>query len=265
MLKKKQQMLSKQNEVPVTAFNARFSKKSFDFIAKASRQTKPEWLDKNRQEYEDVLVAPMRDLMISVGKALQTRAPGYRFPNRGFARIRRNADRAKAQGWYKDWIGVSVSRDSGSMYEDLPALYFHLSEKDVFSAGGLYMPNARQLRQIRAWVDQDPSQVEKLLQEPKFKKHFKALGDERVLKTKPRNYPADHPRMSWLKLTGWYVWRPVSRKELFSKEFAEILVADWEQVLRFNRVLDHYTSSWPKTSKLDDVEIQAPQVNWDED
>lgn len=252
----------------MTIRTARFSKKTIEFITKASRQKKPEWLDRNRAEYEDVLVHPMRELMTYVAQTLRTKAPGYRFPTKNCARIRRNADRAKAQGWYKNWIGASASRDSGSMYEDLPALYFHISKEDIFSAGGIYMPSARQTKHIRAWIDQDPSQLEDLLKDKSFKKHFKELGNERMLKTKPRDYPIDHPKIEWLKLTGWYVWRPISQKELCSKEFPEILASDWAQALRLNSVLDKYIKTWPakasSSSRLWDSELRAPKVDWNE-
>jgi uncharacterized protein (TIGR02453 family) len=244
----------------------RFSQKSMDFIRKASRQKKPEWLERNRAEYEDVLVEPMRALMTAVARELRREAPGYRFPQR-FDKIRRSADRAKAQGLYKDWIGMQVSRDSGSMFEDLPGLYFHLSAKEVFSAGGLYMPSSRQVKQIRAWIAEDASALERLLKDRKFKSRFKELGDERKLKTYPRGYPPDHPRIEWLKLTGWYVWRAVPKKEFFSPRFHEKLAQDWRQILRFNAVLDRYLASWPGTGrrKLDTYEgIRAPKADWED-
>src|SRR5579885_40651 len=246
----------------------RFSQKSLDFIRKASRQKKHDWLDRNRAEYEEVLVEPMRALMTTVARELRGEAPGYRFPARSFARIRRSADRARAQGLYKDWIGVQVSRDSGSLFEDLPGLYFHMSYEDVFTAGGLYMPSSRQVKQIRAWIAEDASALERLLKDRRFKSVFReGLGDERKLKTFPRGYPQDHPRIEWLKLTGFYVWRPVKKREFFSSDFHETLAADWRQVLRLNGVLDRYLSSWPGASrrKLESFEgIRAPQLNWEE-
>ncbi|MDR3606612.1 MAG: DUF2461 domain-containing protein [Oligoflexia bacterium] len=244
----------------------RFSRKSIDFIAKASRQKSSTWLERNRAEYEAVLVEPMRVLMTEVARQLRQEAPaGYRFPTRGFARIRRSAENARTQGPYRDWIGASVSRDSGSRYEDLPSLYFNISKEDVFSAGGLYMPSAAQTKKIRAWIDRDPSELEELLADRKFRRHYKDLGDERVLKTKPRDYPIDHPKINWLKMTGWYVWRPIPKKELFSRNFADRLAEDWRQALRLNQVLDGYTRAFPKSGPLEKLEeIQAPKVDsWD--
>ena len=241
-----------------------FSQKSLDFIQRASRQKREDWLDRNRPEYEKLLVEPLRELMTRMEKSFRKDALGYRFPTRSLARLKRSADRAKAQGWYKDWLGAMVTRDSGSRYEDLPNLYFHLSFDDVFSAGGLYMPSARQTKQIRAWIDQDPSLLFSLLQDREFKGRFKDLGDERVLKTKPRNYSADHPRIEFLRMTGWYVWRPIPKRVLFSSHLADHLEADWRQVLRLNQVLDHYTQHWPTERASEADDIRAPQVNWDE-
>ncbi len=243
----------------------RFSQASLDFIVKASRQKKKEWLDRNREEYEAVLVAPMRNLMEFVTQELKSEAPGYRFPTRQFARIRRGAD--QSQGPFRDWIGVSISRDSGSRYDSLPNLYFHISEDDFFSAGGLFMPSADQTKHIRKWIDQDSSLFEELLEDAEFKKIFKkGFGTERVLKTKPRSYPLDHPRIEWLKLSGWYVWRPFSKKVLFSKNFPEVLVEDWRQVLRLNRILDRYTQGWPKANPIETLEsIRPPLMEWEDD
>jgi len=233
--------------------SSRFSQDSIDFITKASRQKKAEWLDKNKDEYQIVLVEPMRELMEKVSTALKPEAPGYRFPTRQHARIRRGAD--QSMGPFRDWIGAHVGRDSGSRYEDLPSLYFQLADghEEIFSAGGLYMPSADQTKHIRKWIDQDPSALEELLVDRDFKKVFKGLGQERVLKTKPRDYPIDHPKIEWLKLSAWYVWRPISKKVLFSKDFSKVLIEDWHQVLRLNRVLDQYTQSWPKLSSIDNL------------
>jgi uncharacterized protein (TIGR02453 family) len=242
-----------------------FSKRSMDFITRAQRQKKPEWLDRNREEYQDVLVEPMRELMTAVARELRQAAPGYRFP-KVFARIRRSSDRAKTQGTYKNYIGAGISRDSGSMYEDLPSLYLHISPENgnSFSAGGLYMPSARQTKQIRAWIDHDSSLLEDLLADRQFKKRFKdGLGNERMLKTKPRDYPIDHPKIDLLKLSGWYVWRPFTKKEIFSPKFADHLIADWTQVLRLNTVLDHYTNSWPNRDRAERLKtVEAPQFQW---
>lgn len=228
---------------------SRLSQKSLDFIAKASKQKSPAWIEKNEAEYHDVLVEPVAHLAREVSRQLRGIAPAYRFPTRGFARLRRSSQRAQAQGTYKDWVGIHVSRESGSRYEDLPNLYFHLSPEDQFSAGGLFMASAGQVRRMRSWIDQDPRQLEQLLADPAFKKVYPELGIEKQVKTFPRGFPKDHPRIDWLKLTGYYVWRPIPKKVLFSSSFPEILAADWKQVLRLNSLLDDWISREPRQAE----------------
>ncbi len=252
-----------KNPMPLSS-SSPLSKRSLEFIARASRQKKSDWLDKNFSEYEEVLVNPLREISLRVAKALRNEAPGYRFPTRGFARIRRSGDKAKSHGMYKNWTGLYASKKPESRYEDFPSLYFHLSLEDQFSAGGLYMPSARQTKMIRAWIHHDNSLLENLLEDRDFKRYFKELGDERVLKTKPRDYPIDHPKIEMLKLMGWYVWRPFTKKELYSKNFADVLASHWRQVLRLNHVLDQYTATWPKEESDEKAipAIKAPKLDW---
>ena len=54
------------------ATQSRYTQKSIDFIVKASKQKKSEWLDKNREEYEEVLVQPTKELITNIAKALDS-------------------------------------------------------------------------------------------------------------------------------------------------------------------------------------------------
>jgi hypothetical protein len=127
------------------------------------------------------------------------------------------------------------------------------------------VPSADQTKHIRSWIDKDPSMLDALLEDKKFKKRYSGLGDERVLKTKPRDYPMDHPRIEMLKLSGFYVWRPFTKKEFFSKNFSDLLIEDWSQVLRLNKVLDHYTTSWPKAKTIEVLPLSKPfQDDWED-
>jgi uncharacterized protein (TIGR02453 family) len=248
----------------------RFNQASIDFLNKAARQKKTDWLDKNREEYQEVLVEPMRALMEAVAKNLRAEAPGYRFPTRNFARIKRSWESEENMGPYRDWFHTSLSRDSESRYESLPNLYFHFADNDFHSAGGHYLPSADQTKHIRSWIAHDPSELEDLLEDKAFKKIFKeGLGTERMLKTKPRDYPVDHPKFDWLRLSAWYVWRNIPKKIVLSKNFADVLTEDWRQVLRLNRILDKYTSTWP-TARTESNMIdllpnvkQRPLGDWD--
>jgi hypothetical protein len=127
------------------------------------------------------------------------------------------------------------------------------------------MPSADQTKHIRKWIADDASALEELLEDRDFKKVFKELGTERMLKTKPRDYAIDHPKIDWLKLSAWYVWRPIPQKVLFSKKLDEVLIEDFRQVLRLNRILDLYIKSWPKVGSFDLMsKITLRKMDWDD-
>jgi len=87
-----------------------------------------------------------------------------------------------------------------------------------------------------------------LFKDKKFSKVYKTLGEDHKLKTKPRDYALDHPRIEWLKLTGFYVYRPIPKKEIFSPNFAEILIRDWREAIKFNNLLDDWLHTSPGQS-----------------
>ena len=105
---------------PKNASN-RFSKKTLEFLVKAGRQKNPHWLEKNQEEYEAVVRGPFIHLAERVKAALWRSAPGYHFPSKGLARIKRPDFKvARGQNQYKDWISMMATRPSPNRFESNP-------------------------------------------------------------------------------------------------------------------------------------------------
>ncbi len=252
--------------------NPRFSAKTLEFLALAAKQKNAVWLEKNQQQYEDVILTPMKALALNVTSVLEMEFPAYKFKKRNIGNLKRPAARALDKGPLKDFMTLNADRDSGSRFEDLPSLYFMVSPRpdEIFSAGGLYMANASQVKRLRQWIDAKPQALEALLRDKKFATLFGGLGDEHKLKTKPRDYPVDHPRIEWLKLTAYYVWRPIPKKELYSSELANLLIRDWREAMRLNNLLDLWLKSSPDTAHTSAQPSSGrphglPAFDWDDD
>ena len=252
--------------------NPRFSPKTLEFLALAAKQKNAGWLEKHQQQYEDVILAPMKALALNVTSVLEMDFPAYKFKKRNIGNLKRPAARALDKGPLKDFMTLNADRDSGSRFEDLPSLYFMVSPRpdEIFSAGGLYMANASQVKRIRQWIDAKPQALDALVKDKHFAALFGDLGDDHKLKTKPRDYPVDHPRIEWLKLTAYYVWRPIPKKELYSSELANLLIRDWRQAMRLNDLLDQWLKSPPESTS---VAVEAtsgrphglPAFDWDDE
>ncbi|MFI6445215.1 DUF2461 domain-containing protein [Kitasatospora sp. NPDC050543] len=142
--------------------------------------------------YEDAVRAPMTALLEKLEPEF---GPGKIFrPNRD---IRFSADKTP----YKTHIGAVL--DSGG--------YIQLSADGLACGNGLYHPAADQLARYRAAVAEDigGAELERLVAE------VRRAGPQVVgrdpLKTAPRGYPRDHPRIELLRYRGliaWQEWEP---------------------------------------------------------
>src|SRR5262249_48860742 len=120
----------------------RFSIRTIRFLKQAGRQKKETWLEKNRAEYEETLVQPIKHLAETLKKELAASAPHYHFPIKGIPRIKRTARSIDERGGgiYKDWVTYSAARPRESRFEHNPNLFFLINSEDakdpVLIAGG---------------------------------------------------------------------------------------------------------------------------------
>jgi uncharacterized protein (TIGR02453 family) len=84
----------------------------------------------------------------------------------------------------------------------LPGGYISFSAEGLFVGSGLYMPEPAQLQRFREAVDDDRSgpELEAVLGE--LRRAGYDVGAREVLKTAPKGYPKDHPRIELLRLKG---------------------------------------------------------------
>lgn len=230
-----------------------FSGQTLQFLKKASRQKRPDWLERNRDEYEKVLLAPLQNLARHVQAELGSTAPGYHFPQKGIGRLKRPANRVREHGGslFKDWMTYTAARPRTSRFDHNPNLFFLINPSDVkegvLVAGGLYMPSSRQLKSIREAIAEDASAFDRLFASKDFARCFKGgFSDEKKAKRPPRGFDPNHPRMDWLKLQAYFVWRPYTRREFTSPKFAKLLARDWRQILRLNDLLESALQGRPQ-------------------
>lgn len=237
----------------------RFSKETLAFISKASKQKNPDWLDRNRDDFESLVRRPLQHLAGILARELKPGAPDYHFPLKGIGRLKRSALRVKEHGsLYKSYVSFTITRPSKSRFDHNPSVFFMIDSDDdegdeVVLAGGLYMPSSRQLRAIREKVAENPKPFETLFKSKAFAAHFpNGFSDERISTRVPRGFDVDHSHLHWLKLQGFFVWKSYSKKEYCSADFADLVAHTGKQILRLNELLDLAISgqwSEPKKSK----------------
>jgi uncharacterized protein (TIGR02453 family) len=80
--------------------------------------------------------------------------------------------------------------------------YISVSADELFVGSGLYMPMPDDLKRFRAAIDADRSGAELEVIVAALRKAKYDVGAHETLKTAPRGYPKDHPRIGLLQHKG---------------------------------------------------------------
>jgi uncharacterized protein (TIGR02453 family) len=84
----------------------------------------------------------------------------------------------------------------------LPGGYVSVSADELFVGSGLYMPMAADLKRFRAAIDNDRAGTDLERIVAALRKAKYDVGAHETLKTAPRGYAKDHPRIELLQLKG---------------------------------------------------------------
>jgi uncharacterized protein (TIGR02453 family) len=102
---------------------------------------------------------------------------------------------------YKDNIAAAGHEAHGNVY------YLSLGVEGMYAATGYYMMASDQLDRFRKSVDDERTGTEVADIVARLRKDDYEVGAHGELKTAPRGYPKDHPRIDLLRGKGLTVWR----------------------------------------------------------
>lgn len=142
----------------------------------------------NKATYEQKVRQPMQELLDELGKEF---GEGKIFrPNRD---IRFSADKSP----YKTNIAGTLSKGG----------YVSLSAEALGVGSGMYMPMPDQLERLRAAIADERSgaAIEELVHAVRAKGIEVSAHEQ--LKTAPKGYPKDHPRIELLRMKGMITWK----------------------------------------------------------
>lgn len=191
----------------------------FKFLQSLSKNNDRTWFEKNKGTYLqakenfDAFVSSFLNELIKFNPDMA----GLN-PKKLAFRIYRDVRFSKDKKPYKTNMGAGFS-PGGKMIQE-PGYYLHIEPGNKsFIAGGLYMPDPANLGKIRQEIDYSGERLEKILKDKKFTKWFKGFDDFDKLKTVPKGYAKDHPRLDWLKHKSFIVSHPFTDKEVTEKGF----------------------------------------------
>lgn len=164
-----------------------WSEAAFDFYARLELDNTKTFWQANRATYDEAVRAPF-DALSGLVEGEYGRLRVFR-PYRD---VRFSKDKAP----YKTAAGAVTEGADGSIY------YVQVSAEGLFVGSGYYHMASDQLQRWRAAVDDETSgsaivKVVAALRKARFE-----IGAMGALKTAPRGFPRDHPRVELLRMKG---------------------------------------------------------------
>lgn len=198
------------------------TKDSLQFLADLKANNNRDWFLNNKKRYElfkkdyHQLVGSFLDAMKPLDPSLEL----LEIKNCTF-RINRDIRFSKDKTPYKTHLSVWMS--SGTKGNNRSGYYIHIEKDKSFIAGGLYCPEAEDLKKIRKEIAFFYDDLEAILQEKNFKKEFNDFdrNETNVLKNPPRGYEKDHPAIEFLKLKSFESTQHFDFSEVLKKDFVQ--------------------------------------------
>jgi uncharacterized protein (TIGR02453 family) len=196
------------------------SKDSLQFLEDLKANNNRDWFLENKKRYDifkkdyHQLVSDFLDAMKPLDPALEM----LEVKNCTF-RINRDIRFSKDKSPYKDHLGVWLS--SGAKGANRSGYYVHIAKSGSFVAGGLYCPEAEDLKKVRKEIAFFHEDLEEILNNKDFKKEFGDFdkNENNVLKNPPRGYEKEHPAIELLKLKSFETSKKFDIEEVTKADF----------------------------------------------
>ena len=184
-----------------------FPKESLSFFRDLAKNNDVDWFKANKPRYQEVVVGPSREFVVSMGARLRELAPDLIADpriNKSLFRLNRDTRFSQDKTPYKDHAGIWIWEGPGKRM-DCSGFYFHLAPGQMILGAGIYMFPKHLVEPYRELVDAPKSgaKLEKIVTGITQAGPY-YLGGERY-KRVPRGFGADHPRAELLKHKGLFV------------------------------------------------------------
>ena len=137
-----------------------FSQGAVDFLWGVRFNNERSWFEAHKQEYLDLVIAPLQELGRQVHAAMTAAYPKEQL-NLHVSRIYRDARRLHGRGPYQDHLWFTI-RPEQEGWTHVPAFYFEIAPEYHSLGMGYYGAEPVTMAKFRSRIDRDPAPMEKL-------------------------------------------------------------------------------------------------------
>ena len=202
------------------------TKEALQFLNDLIENNNTEWMHANKKRYENYkkdyhnFIGSILTEMKKLDKSLEP----LEVKNCTF-RINRDIRFSKDKSPYKTNMGVWMSQDRTQ--KNAPGYYIHYEPGNCFVAGGVWCPEANELKKIRKEIEFFYDDLEEIVSNKNFKKEFGQLdrSENNVLKKAPKDFEANHPAIEFLKLKSFTTTLKINESVFTEADFSKKIAA----------------------------------------
>lgn len=215
--------------------NGGISSESLQFLRDLKQNNNKEWFEANRKIYERAKEEQLT-LARQLIDAIQAwdEPVGQMNPKKCIFRINRDIRFSKDKSPYKTNFGMYFS---GHPDKPVAGYYLHIEPGRSFVGGGLYMPDTKSLKAIRQEIDYNLNEFEDIVNADSFRGTFGALSGSR-LQRPPKDYPADHQGIEWLKYKDYIASEELTDAEVLKPTFAKTCINAFRRLYPLNQFIN---------------------------
>ena len=176
----------------------RFSPRALSFLRALKRNNDREWFKARKEQYDELLRAPMLAIIDALARDFRTFAPdAMASPKVSMYRIYRDTRFSEDKSPLKThvaamfpWRGLAKHAGAG--------MYFHVALDGVWVGGGMYAPDTSQLQAEREHIAANIKRFRAIVESPRFKRVLGTLDGDQLQRV-PRGFPKDHEAAAYLR------------------------------------------------------------------
>ncbi|MDE3185494.1 MAG: DUF2461 domain-containing protein [Bacteroidota bacterium] len=209
------------------------SPSTISFLKSLKKNNNKPWFDNNREKYLgaknnfEEFVEELLQKMVLIDEDIK----GLSAKNCCF-RINRDIRFSKNKTPYK--INLSAYFSKGGKKSIYAGYYFHLQPGgNSFVGGGLWHPEAAELKKLRQELDYCFPEFKKILNAPSFKKNYGELqkDESQMLVNVPKGYDKENPATDFLKMKSFVATKNIPDADLLSPKLGNEIIQSFKALL----------------------------------
>lgn len=201
------------------------------FLQQLKKNNNRDWFEKNRKQYEAAKADYMQlvESILTGLKKIDSSLAELQ-PKQCVFRINRDVRFSADKSPFKTNMGAGFSKGGKAL--NFAGYYFHCEPGQNFIGGGLWMPDAANLKKVRQEIDYNADEFKRIVSNKTFIKLYKKIDDskEYILTRTPKGYDETNPAIQFLKLKSFTAGAAISNEELLSKNLTKTILTHFEAI-----------------------------------